>query len=69
MYVADDQAEVGSITSEPRGSNDIGYDLVLLQEMSDKTFAELDPVRKNAINIRGRTVWKLVHYLCEADRP
>jgi len=33
--------------------------------MSDLTFAELDPVRKNAISHRGHAVWKLVRFLGE----
>lgn len=55
----------GSITTEPRGSNGFGYDPVFLPEMSGLTFAELDPVRKNAISHRGHAVWKLVRFLAE----
>ena len=55
----------GTINTEPRGSNGFGYDPVFLPEMSDLTFAELDPVRKNAISHRGHAVWKLVQFLSE----
>lgn len=55
----------GTITAEPRGANGFGYDPVFLPVMSDLTFAELDPVRKNAISHRGHAVWKLVRFLGE----
>ncbi|HNE79422.1 MAG TPA: RdgB/HAM1 family non-canonical purine NTP pyrophosphatase, partial [Flavobacteriales bacterium] len=44
----------GRITTDRRGSGGFGYDPVFLPEMSDLTFAELDPVRKNAISHRGQ---------------
>nr|MBP9080787.1 RdgB/HAM1 family non-canonical purine NTP pyrophosphatase [Flavobacteriales bacterium] len=55
----------GTITTEPRGANGFGYDPVFLPEMSELTFAELDPVRKNAISHRGHAVWKLVRFLTD----
>lgn len=55
----------GSIATAPRGSNGFGYDPVFLPEMSELTFAELDPMRKNAISHRGHAVWKLVRFLAE----
>jgi XTP/dITP diphosphohydrolase len=53
----------GTITEAPRGTGGFGYDPVFLPEMSDLTFAELDPRRKNAISHRGMAVWKLVRAL------
>lgn len=58
----------GTITNEPRGSGGFGYDPVFLPEMSDLTFAELDPMRKNAVSHRGRAVWKLARFLDERYR-
>ncbi len=58
----------GHITDAPRGEGGFGYDPVFLPEMSDLTFAELDPVRKNAISHRGQAVWKLVRWLSEHHR-
>lgn len=58
----------GRITTDRRGSGGFGYDPVFLPEMSDLTFAELDPVRKNAISHRGQAVWKLARFLAERQR-
>lgn len=57
----------GTITTEMRGTHGFGYDPVFLPEMSDLTFGELDPVRKNAISHRGHAVWKLVRFLSEGQ--
>jgi XTP/dITP diphosphohydrolase len=59
----------GTIIDAPRGAGGFGYDPVFLPEMSDLTFAELDPMRKNAISHRGQAVWKLVRWLVEDHRP
>ncbi len=59
----------GTITDAPRGAGGFGYDPVFLPQMSDLTFAELDPMRKNAISHRGQAVWKLVRWLMEDHRP
>lgn len=59
----------GTITDAPRGAGGFGYDPVFLPRMSDLTFAELDPMRKNAISHRGRAVWRLVEWLTEHHRP
>jgi XTP/dITP diphosphohydrolase len=59
----------GTITEVPRGTGGFGYDPVFLPEMSDLTFAELDPMRKNAISHRGMAMWRLAQALSEADRP
>lgn len=58
----------GTIIDAPRGAGGFGYDPVFLPHMSDLTFAELDPMRKNAISHRGQAVWKLVHWLMEDHR-
>lgn len=58
----------GTITHEARGTGGFGYDPIFLPEMSDLTFAELDPMRKNAISHRGRAVWKLARFLDERYR-
>ena len=58
----------GTITSGPRGSGGFGYDPLFLPEMSDLTFAELPPEKKNAISHRGRAVWKLAEFLSERTR-
>lgn len=58
----------GTITETPRGTGGFGYDPLFRPEMSDLTFAELDPVRKNAISHRARAVWKLARFLDEHYR-
>ncbi|HMC97232.1 MAG TPA: RdgB/HAM1 family non-canonical purine NTP pyrophosphatase, partial [Flavobacteriales bacterium] len=58
----------GTITTVPRGQGGFGYDPVFLPHMSELTFAELDPARKNAVSHRGMAVWKLVRYLEEHYR-
>lgn len=58
----------GTITDAPRGGAGFGYDPVFLPHMSGLTFAELDPVRKNAISHRGQAVWRLVRWLSEHQR-
>ena len=58
----------GTIATSPRGSGGFGYDPIFIPHMSDLTFAELDPKRKNAISHRGMAVWKLVRYLEERYR-
>lgn len=58
----------GTITSAPCGTGGFGYDPIFMPHMSDLTFAELDPARKNAISHRGMAVWKLVRFLEERYR-
>jgi XTP/dITP diphosphohydrolase len=58
----------GTITTSPHGTGGFGYDPVFVPEMSELTFAELDPVKKNAISHRARAVWKLAMFLEEAYR-
>ncbi len=55
----------GSITEAPRGTGGFGYDPVFLPAMSDLTFAELDPARKNAISHRGRAMWRFAQWFHE----
>ncbi len=58
----------GVITEAPRGEGGFGYDPIFLPEMSDLTFAELDPVRKNAISHRAQAMWKFARFLGEHHR-
>ena len=58
----------GTMTTSARGTGGFGYDPIFMPHMSDLTFAELDPARKNAISHRGMAVWKLVRFLEERYR-
>jgi XTP/dITP diphosphohydrolase len=58
----------GVITDAPRGDGGFGYDPVFLPEMSDLTFAELDPMRKNAISHRAQAMWKFARFIGEHHR-
>ena len=53
----------GEIISQPRGANGFGYDPHFLIPSLDKTTAELDPVRKNAMSHRGQALRALVEKL------
>jgi XTP/dITP diphosphohydrolase len=44
----------GAITEAPRGTNGFGYDPVFVPAGEQRTFAEMDPVEKDAISHRGR---------------
>lgn len=55
----------GTITDAPRGDGGFGYDPVFLPAMSDLTFAELPPMKKNAISHRGRAMWRFAEWLHE----
>ncbi|MEW6511362.1 MAG: RdgB/HAM1 family non-canonical purine NTP pyrophosphatase [Bacteroidota bacterium] len=46
----------GTIITEPRGTGGFGYDPVFLPLDSAKTFAELDPMAKNALSHRGKAI-------------
>ena len=52
---------VGSITTEPRGSNGFGYDPVFL--VGDRTFAEMATEEKNEISHRARALRALADEL------
>lgn len=58
----------GSIATSPSGNGGFGYDPIFLPQMSELTFAELDPARKNAISHRGMAIRELVRYLEEHYR-
>ena len=58
----------GSITQEARGSGGFGYDPVFQPYMSELTFAEMSPARKNAISHRAHAAWKLARWLEEHHR-
>lgn len=49
----------GRIISEPRGTNGFGYDPIFFHPQSGKTFAELDPDKKNQISHRYRALQAL----------
>lgn len=51
----------GTISFEPRGDNDFGYDPIFL--VGDKTFAEMSQEEKNKISHRGLAIDKLYEYL------
>ena len=53
----------GSILPRKQGDEGFGYDPVFLPDGFEKSFAEMDPMQKNAISHRGRSVQKLVHFL------
>ena len=53
----------GEIIDQPRGANGFGYDPHFLIPSLDKTTAELDPVRKNAMSHRGQALRALVEKL------
>ncbi|QJW87975.1 RdgB/HAM1 family non-canonical purine NTP pyrophosphatase [Spirosoma taeanense] len=55
----------GQILEEPRGNGGFGYDPVFLPDGSDRTFAEMSMVEKNAISHRSRALAKMVAYLKE----
>lgn len=46
----------GRIAEAPRGEGGFGYDPLFIPEGSELTFAELDPVAKNAVSHRGRAL-------------
>ena len=53
----------GIILKEKAGSHGFGYDPIFLPEGFEKSFAEMDPIQKNAISHRGRSVQKLINFL------
>ena len=53
----------GEIIAQPRGANGFGYDPHFLIPSLDKTTAELDQVRKNAMSHRGQALRALVEKL------
>ena len=53
----------GSIAEEPRGEHGFGYDPIFLDLASGRTFAELDPSRKNELSHRYMAWTQAVEYL------
>lgn len=53
----------GRIIEEPRGAGGFGYDPLFVPRGHDLTFAEMDPVQKNAISHRARAFQRLRAYL------
>lgn len=53
-------ALLGTLATEPRGTNGFGYDPVLVPAGGSRTCAELDPQEKNAISHRGQAFRALV---------
>jgi XTP/dITP diphosphohydrolase len=61
----------GQIAPEPRGAGGFGYDPVFIPEGSTLTFAQLEPVEKNRISHRARSLFKaaaFLHALTAASR-
>ena len=59
----------GEIAPEGRGEKGFGYDPVFIPDEGDgRTFAELDPVEKNALSHRGRAFRALGLLLVATDR-
>ncbi len=53
----------GRIGTEPKGSNGFGYDPLFYPEGSDRTFAEMNDIEKNAISHRANALKELQIYL------
>jgi XTP/dITP diphosphohydrolase len=53
----------GQIAPEPRGAGGFGYDPVFIPEGSTLTFAQLEPVEKNRISHRARSLFKAAAFL------
>ncbi len=57
----------GVVLEGPRGSNGFGYDPIILDERSGRSFAELAPEEKNALSHRGRAFRALGEALKERE--
>lgn len=55
----------GVILESPRGTGGFGYDPVFLPAGHRQTFAEMDPLVKNSISHRGRSLARLKELLVE----
>ena len=65
LWEIEEQAH-GWIATAPRGSNGFGYDPIFIgQDTYDKTYAELDPVRKNMRSHRKRAMDQLYYWLSQ----
>ncbi len=64
VLTAEGRAE-GRVLDAPRGTGGFGYDPVMLEPTSGKTFAELDGDEKDAVSHRGRAFRALAERLGE----
>lgn len=55
----------GIVLTEPRGSGGFGYDPIILDETSGRSFAELSPAEKNERSHRGKAFRALAKHLRE----
>lgn len=55
----------GRVLAAPRGTGGFGYDPVMLEPVSGKTFAELDGAEKDAVSHRGKAFRALAGRLLE----
>lgn len=55
----------GTIAAAASGKGGFGYDPVFVPNGFSCTFAEMDPVAKNAISHRGKAVAQLLHFLAK----
>ncbi len=55
----------GQIVLTPSGTNGFGYDPVFVPKGYSETFAELDPMVKNAISHRGKAMQRFREWLIE----
>ena len=55
------------VLEKPRGSSGFGYDPIILDENSGKSFAELTAEEKNALSHRGRAFRALGESLKERE--
>ena len=58
----------GRILVEPRGESGFGWDAWFLPDGESKTYAELDPSRKDALSHRGRA-YRQLRALLASSRP
>ncbi|MFW9915244.1 MAG: RdgB/HAM1 family non-canonical purine NTP pyrophosphatase [Candidatus Thorarchaeota archaeon] len=54
---------VGLIASEERGTGGFGFDPIFVPKGATKTYAEMEPMRKNAVSHRGKAAQILRKYL------
>ena len=58
----------GTITKQERGVTGFGYDPVFLPEGFSKTFAEMTPMKKNAISHRRMAIEAMSRFLSDIQR-
>lgn len=62
--IAHGQAD-GRVLAAPRGTGGFGYDPVMQEPVSGKTFAELDGAEKDAVSHRGKAFSALAEHLID----